>query len=242
VAPWGGSQGGHAALWVDRLAGLYAPEFEVPATVAIIPPADLSGEGSVAMASLIPGTANFAAYLVAAMRWYGNPASMAGVLTDTEPSHFATQVPRTMDTKCGDGGAFDDLMSLDQLFEPAFLAELADEGIDGLTPWSCYFRENSLTTTSWPRVGDGAVMFILSEKDELENIPVERAAFSRLCQDQGYRMQFLECEGARHAQGGAWSLPEQRAWLMDRLAGTPMDESKVCQLSAPVRCSAQPQE
>lgn len=240
VVPWGASQGGHAALWVDRLAGLYAPEFEVPATLALIPPADLTGEAEVAMKAASGGVANLTGFLVAAQRWYGHPESMAGTLTDTEPKHFSTALPLLMDTQCGAGDLFDGLHSIDQLYESAFLEALSEKGVAGLDPWGCYFRENSLTTTFWPRVGNAPVLFVLSEEDELVDRTVERAAFRAMCDDQGYRMQLIECAGAGHAAGAVWSLPEQRAWLDERLAGVPLDPAKTCVLGDPVRCSAEP--
>jgi hypothetical protein len=242
VIPWGGSQGGHAALWVDRVAGTYAPEFRVPATVAVIPPADLAGQAEVAFQAVCPGLSNFAAFMTSAQRWYGAPASMAGVLTDTDPRHYASQLPITMDTLCGDGDMFDGVTAVDQIFEASFLAQTtAAGGISHLEPWGCYMRENSLPTTSTPRVGKGPVLFVLSEKDELVNRLVERQSFQTLC-GQGYAMQFLECAGARHAQGGLWSLAEQKDWLLDRLAGKPMDTAKTCVLSDPVVCSGTPAE
>ena len=41
VIPWGGSQGGHAALFCELIAPYYAPEFEIPAVLALIPPTNL---------------------------------------------------------------------------------------------------------------------------------------------------------------------------------------------------------
>ncbi|MCA9494827.1 MAG: hypothetical protein KC621_33090, partial [Myxococcales bacterium] len=38
---WGASQGGHAALWVDRYAPGYAPELTLRAVVAAVPPSDV---------------------------------------------------------------------------------------------------------------------------------------------------------------------------------------------------------
>jgi len=83
---------------------------------------------------------------------------------------------------------------------------------------------------------------VLGQKDELVDVPTERASFAAMCGQQGYRMQLIECADAGHAAAGAWSLPEQRAWIEDRLAGMPMDEAKTCVLEDPVQCSAQPAE
>ncbi len=240
LVPWGASQGGHAALWVDRMAGLYAPEMELTATLALIPPAELTGEAEAALAAGGEGIGNFAGFLTAAMRWYGSPQSLAGVLTDADPKHYATAVPEVMDTVCGTGGLFDGLDRVNQLYEQAFLDQIDAVGMAGLDPWGCYFRENSLTTTTWPRVQDSPVLFVLSQNDELVNEVVERAAFGEMCGEGGYRMQLIECAGARHSEGAAWSLPEQRDWIRARLAGTPLPAEDTCVLTDPVRCSAQP--
>jgi len=242
VVPWGVSQGGHAALWVDRLSGLYAPEFEVPATLAVVPPADLVSEARVAFQNASPGLGNFAACLVAAQRWYGHPDSMAGVLTDTDPHHYATVLAQMMDTQCGADDVFDGVTQTNQVYEQSFLDQIASTGLPDLDPWGCYLRENSLTATSWPRGNNGPVLMVLGQKDELVDVPTERASFAAMCGQQGYRMQLIECADAGHAAAGAWSLPEQRAWIEDRLAGMPMDEAKTCVLEDPVQCSAQPAE
>jgi hypothetical protein len=227
---------------VDRVAGSYAPEFRIPATIALIPPADLAGQAEVAFQKVGDALGNFAAFLTSAMRWYGAPASMAGVLTDTDPRHYVTAVQATMDGECGDGDLLEGVTSMDQLYEASFLAQgVASGGISHVEPWGCYMRENSLTTTSTPRLGNSPILFVLSQKDELVDRQVERASFQTLC-NQGYAMQFLECAGAGHAQGGVWSLSEQKAWLEDRLAGKALDPAKTCVLTDPVVCSGTPAE
>ena len=53
----GGSQGGHAALWVDLLAPYYAPELNLLGGVATVPPADLYGQSARALTSVVDATA-----------------------------------------------------------------------------------------------------------------------------------------------------------------------------------------
>ncbi len=83
------------------------------------------------------------------------------------------------------------------------------------------------------------MLVVLSEDDDLVYTPVVRDDFDRLC-GLGYRLDYLECADAGHAEGAAWSLPEQVAWLDDRLAGVELDAATVCQRSAPVTCVGQP--
>ena len=70
--------------------------------------------------------------------------------------------------------------------------------------------------------------------DELVHTPVERAVFLDLCA-KGYAMEYLECKGADHTNGGLWSMGEQIAWATDRFAGKPL--SNPCVVTEPVCCS-----
>jgi hypothetical protein len=82
-------------------------------------------------------------------------------------------------------------------------------------------------------------LFVTSGNDTLVEVGVERADFPRLC-GMGYQLEYLECADAGHSEGAVWSLPEQVAWLKDRLAGKPIAADRLCQVQAPTRCSGQP--
>jgi dienelactone hydrolase len=234
VVPWGASQGGHAALYADRLARWYAPEFEVPATIALTPPANLQAQSEISIRESRLSMSNLSAFLVASARYYGHEEVLATTLTDTEPGHFRTTFPVALDTRCDFYGTLDGVTA-QQEFEAPFLAGLEATGLSGMDPWGCWFQQNSLTTTSFPRGADAPVLWVMAGADELVDVGIEKGSFTTLC-GQGYRMQYLECQGALHSQGSFWSMPEQKAWLKDRLAGKPLAEGTECQIVPAVQC------
>ena len=75
----GGSQGGHAALWVDRLAAHYAAELTHVGAVATVPPADLLAEELRALRSTVPASANTAAFYATSSACYDARARLAEV-------------------------------------------------------------------------------------------------------------------------------------------------------------------
>jgi hypothetical protein len=239
VVPWGGSQGGHAALFMGRYAPYYAPEYDVPGIVAMVPPADLTRQASTALASLTSRTALLGVFLIQATRWYRDDAALADLLTDEEPLHLATTLPQFLDTDCGGDNPFGDVDSLEELFTAAFLASMETNGLDGTDPYGCFLRENSLVTTSVARADDSPVLFILSEDDDLVDTAVERESFDTLCA-QGQRLQYLECADASHVEGPLWSIVMQRDWILARLAGEPLDAADLCVRGEPMECDAKP--
>ncbi len=92
----GGSQGGHAALWVDRLAPYYAPELEHVGVVATVPPADFLGEAVRALTNEVPATGNLTAFFGAASDWYGVRAKLPEVFD----APFDTKVPEALGASC----------------------------------------------------------------------------------------------------------------------------------------------
>lgn len=63
-AVWGGSQGGHTAVWVDDLAGTYTPDLRLVGAIAGSLPADVAGSFNVIFPGLpsAPGTGSLVAY------------------------------------------------------------------------------------------------------------------------------------------------------------------------------------
>lgn len=240
VLLFGGSQGGHAVLFVDRYAPHYAPEFQVLASAALTAPGDLVGEARAAVSTFGPPTEAFSAALVALGSWYGLGDRLGEVLRDEPPQAFATSLVTLMDggacgLDLGDLGATD----LDDVFQPAFRAAVTAGTWAGFEDWRCLLAENSLPTTSVPRANDAPMLALLSSADELVNNPVEHAAHAVMC-EQGYELTELECQGARHTQGPAWGVREIFGWMADRLAGAPLGPT--CQHPAPVCCQGSPAE
>ena len=179
-----------------------------------------------------------AAASVSLARWYGLDDRLAEVLSDSPPHQMASLIPQLMDTRCDvDLDAYD-VTAVGDLFTDGFVQSVTgDPRWPGYERWGCIFAENSLPSSSVKPSGNPPILFVVSENDELVNSTVQRQSFDALCAT-GYRMQYLECAGARHTEGAVWSLPEQFAWLDDRLAGKPMTE--VCQRTPPRCCQATP--
>jgi dienelactone hydrolase len=234
----GGSQGGHAALWVDRLAPYYAKELELVGVVATVPPADMLGEAARALTTKVPASGNMAAFYGAASDWYGVRAKLSEVFVPP----LDTEIPTEMGATCDPGGSLDS-KELSAVFAKPLLDAASSGGLGALAPWGCMVVENGLTTTSVKRLAPKApgygVMFVLGEADQLVNPEIERASFDTLC-GQGMQMQYLECAGAAHTQATTWALPEIVDFVRDRFAGKAPDAATSCKRAPASRCRATP--
>jgi len=237
----GGSQGGHAALWVDRLAPYYAPELELDGVVATVPPADLIGETNRALTQLVPASENAAAFFAASSDWYGTRGALSQVLLPP----LDTEVPDAMAHTCDPSGLLDGKTLAQTFAAPLLASAAADGGVtrDSDSPFGCLVSQNGLTTTKTPRLAATApgygILFVLGEADTLVNPPIERAAFQTLCA-QGMPLQYLECAGAGHTKASTWALPEIVDFTRDRFAGKKPDSAIACQVSAAVTCRGTP--
>jgi dienelactone hydrolase len=239
----GGSQGGHAALWVDRLLPYYGQELTLLGTVATVPPADLVGQMDRALRAPVQATANVLAFMGTGADWYG----VRGRLGEVFKAPYDTQIPEALGASCSPQ---DDLPLdgvLEDVFAPEFLAAAQRGELAMLAPWGCMARENGLTTTRIARLDDApnyapsyGIQFVLGEDDALVNTPIERASFATLCAEQAMPLEYLECAGASHTRTTSWALPEIIGYLEARAAGEAPDAAKACQVTAPVRCSATP--
>lgn len=232
----GGSQGGHTALWVDRLHPYYAPELELAATVASAPPSATYEHMVRALRAEVPASANTIAFYGATSDWY----EVADRLDEVFLPPFDKEVPATMAAECDPSAVLDGKV-LTEVFQPAFLAAAAKDGAEGilaLDPWGCMAAENSLPRTSIARQEPAApgygILFLLGEKDTLVDPGIERESFDALCA-QGMQMQYLECAGVGHAVAPA-ALPEILDFLRARLDGKPMDPATVCKRSPAATC------
>lgn len=237
-ATLGGSQGGHAALWVDRIAGAYASEMTHVGVVATVPPADMLGESQRALTSFVQASKNVVAFLGAASDWYG----LKDKLSQVFPSPLDVEVPKQMAAGCE--YSFADPKDLTAMFSPQLLE--AGKSLDTLrafAPWGCLFVENGLTTTKVQRTAPTypgyGVLFVTGGADQLVNTPIERESFAALCK-QGMKMEYLECDGASHTQATTWSLPEITDFIRDRFAGKQPDAAKSCVVSAASKCRGTP--
>ncbi|MRG97002.1 lipase family protein [Polyangium spumosum] len=233
----GGSQGGHAALWVDRLAPYYARELDIMGIAATVPPADLLGEGTLALTTKRDSTANIIAFYGASAGWYGADDKLAEVLLPP----LDQDVPAALGSGCDPGDVLSGSEMLSSMFQPALLDAVASGKLGELAPWGCMATENGLPTTSVSRIQKDAasygILFVTGESDTLVDTPTERAAFEALC-EAGMPMRYLECAGASHTKATTWALPEILTFLEERVAGKPFE--KACAAGAPVTCAGTP--
>lgn len=237
----GGSQGGHAALWVDRLAPYYAPELQLLGTVATVPPADLIAQSKRALTEVVKSTGNTIAMLSATGDWYGAQDRYSEVFV----SPYDADVPAALASSCdpSDEVDFDAIQSLSDVFQQPLLDAAANDTLPDLAPWGCALAENGLTSTSIPRINDDLpsynILYILGESDSLVNTPIERASYQTLC-EAGMPLTYLECAGAEHTRATTWALPEIFDFIEARQQGL-LPPAPTCTPSAPVRCAGTPE-
>ena len=237
VATLGGSQGGHAALWVDRLMPYYARELTHVGVVATVPPANLLAQITRAVLAPVDATANTAAFYGAASSWYGYGDRLDEVFT----APYDVDVAAALAAACSPG----DLLpaTLEELFTSEVLSAAGGGTFADLAPWGCMAAENGLTSTSIARISVDAssygILFVTGEVDPLVDTPTERASFQTLC-DAGIPMQYLECEGASHGATTAWALPEILRFVEARFAGEAFVPPSSCVPPAASRCEATP--
>nr|MDQ3037613.1 lipase family protein [Myxococcota bacterium] len=237
VAVFGGSQGGHATLWVDRLAPYYARELAVMGGVATVPTADVVGQAERALGALVPATANFAAMIATQAPWYGANDRLAEIFV----APLDVDVPAALAASCSPGDAIEPT-SLDALYTSTFLEAVARDGVAAIEPIGCWLRESSLTETSIPRIDPSepshGILFVVGEDDTLIHPPIERAAYDTLCA-AGVRLEYLECAGAGHVPATLWAIPEVLDFLDARRAGDAFTPQ--CTRPAASRCRGTPE-
>lgn len=228
VALWGGSEGGFAALWAERYAGEYLPEVEVTATLALVPPTDLTAIAYRGLAEPIEATVGLAAAWIGQHSWYGG-----GDLAEVLLAPLAEALPAEMMASCGDFPSMDGVDTIEEIFQPSVVATAAAGELESLDPWGCYLAMADLADTAIAREVDPPVLVVISGADELVVADTVRDSIPVLC-DQGYDIEHLECAGADHAEGAGLSLPYQIEWLQDRLDGVPL--AGACVINEPIDC------
>jgi hypothetical protein len=237
VIPWGESQGGHGALFAEQYAPYYAPEFEVPAVVALVGPVNLLSVLQHATAKLGPGSGVAMMSLVAMYAWYGHQGSLDDILTNDDPIFLADHVLAAMypEEQCS-VDEVPQVDTIDQIFDAEALTSIAAGDWGSLAPWSCYYAENSLPTTSVAPLRFVPTLMVYGEADVLMPLEAGREGFRELC-DLGWQLEHVECAAATHVDAALLSLTRQFDWVAARLAGEPIDPDRLCELQAPTSCS-----
>ncbi len=234
---WGASEGGFAAFWAERYAPYYAPEFDIVANVALVPPTDMLGLAAHAVTVAGSTTAGLAAMLVASSQWYGSSSDLQKVLTDQEPGYLVSNLPQEMLSSCSSFPSIESCETVEDVFQQQFIDAFDGGGTESVEPFYCYIEAATLHASSLALQAATPTLVVLSEDDDLVISPVIRADILTLCQ-QGYQIEHLECEGADHAEGAVLSLPYQVDWVQARLEARDLDESMLCIINDPVDCEA----
>ncbi len=234
----GGSQGGHACFFTELYAPHYAPELSVVAVGAAVPATDLQRHAMLGATALLPVSANIAVALASFQDWYGDTADLASVLTDDAPEAIASSIKGWMAESCDLPDFVTIPTNLEALFTDAYTAALSSGAWNEIEPWSCYLSENSVPTSSVPRISDTPFMVTYGEMDPLILPAVEKENIPSLC-EAGYRLTYVECAGKGHSDGAWAALPAIVRWAEDRLAGVPLDEEGLCVITPPVDCAAE---
>jgi acetyl esterase/lipase len=217
LAVAGASQGGHAAAFVVRYQPHYAPNRHITGAAYLIPPTDFVAHGQRALESGGDADAvhNFTAVMYAMDQWYAaDEMGLARVM----PDDVAARVKEAIEERC-------DLPDLDytveEIFHPHALEKAREPDFGGLTPWDCYVRENSLLDTSVPMLDDVPALVVIGTDDTLVNPAVERAAFTKHCEN-GMSLWLVECQDQDHGGAVLASVDEIMDFLVDRLDGNPL--------------------
>ncbi len=231
VVPWGPSQGGHGAMMVDRYLGVYAPEFDHPCTAAVVPPSDLAGQARYALASMDGPIELAVAFMTAAYLWYQPDVP----LTALYQPDFGERVVDVFPQTCSGGDLIGEASSLEDIFAPSFLQTFREEGWEGMGTLGCIVEENSVPSTSVPRLDDAEVFYLLGERDGTVRLEVEEESVRALC-DQGYRIQTSVCQRLGHYDAVVQSVNMQLGWVESCLAGERIPDDLVCVVPDPVQC------
>lgn len=228
VVVMGGSQGGHAAAFVNRYAPHYAPEIVIKGSVWDVPPTDILGQARPALAATTNATKNMIAATAALESWYA--ASSTG-LAAAFLAPYDKDIPTALMSGCSPGDALKNA-TRETIFTPAYLSPSGPPA-----PFDCYLAENSLPTTTVPMLDSVPSLFLLGENDELVDNVVERASFEKLC-TQGLVLSYLECAGASHTKPLTYAFDQWLDFLEDRLAGKPL--SGTCVVKPAETCTSTP--
>jgi hypothetical protein len=237
VVPWGFSQGGHAALFTDRYGPVYAPEFEVPCTLAVVPPGDLAGQAFLALDALDGAAKLGTGFMVAAAIWYAPAVGAASLFNANGPKDYATWLLEVFPTTCSSGKLVEGAQYIDDLYNPDFLLAVLAGGLEAVDPWGCIALENSITSAPPPYLGTSKLLYLIAQNDELVDNDVERAAAQQLC-DAGVPIDFMECAGGSHVGTAESTIGYQVTWLYECLAGVGPADDEICVIDDPVDCDA----
>jgi hypothetical protein len=191
-----------------------------------------------ALTELVPATGTTTLFFQLAPLWYGRDELVADAFVPPWDTDALGMITR----ECAPGSPLDP-STLEELFTPGILDAAQRGELAAFGDLGCIAAESSALHTSIARIpsplASYAMLFVLAEVDPLLDAPTERPSLEALCAD-GVPVEYLECAGAGHLEGTAWSLGEILDFGAARFAGQTPDPSSLCTLSAPTRCSGTP--
>lgn len=200
VIIWGHSQGGHAALFANQIAGEWTPELHVLGTVAGAPPSEL-----LLIADALKG-GNFQGYL----------AMVAGGLNAAYPE---AKLPLLLTPE-----ALGRMHVLDEGCTAEVFA-----AFNGL-PYDDFAKANPASVPVWRKVlaendpghvkTPDPILVIHGEADEQIPPVASKLLFDRLC-GLGQVIERRTYPGQSHAGVIGPSFEPMMAWMLDRIAGKP---------------------
>mgnify|MGYP002777818256 CR=1 FL=1 len=233
IVLFGASEGGFATLWADRYAPHYAPELNIVANVAAVPPTDAYGLTKHGATVFGPTTGALAAAIVGGWDWLGRTTPLTEVFSAGPPIDVASLLPQLMESTC----SIDlppEIMATDHVYAQPFVDAVTASDWDAMGVWGCMLKQASLGDSEIPLLTSTPTLVPLGEADDLVYTPVVREDLPRLC-DQGYVLEPIECAGAGHVDAVLQAVPFAIEWVEERLAGKPIAEP--CVIKPPVDCT-----
>ena len=236
---FGPSQGGHAALWVERLAPYYAPELTLLGGVAGVPPMDALSHAERGLRDLVNATDFMVAMLGTLAQWY----DLEDRLDEVFVPPLGAEILTALETECNPGDLLPGGLTLaSEVFQPAMFDAATAGTLEDIPAFGCLFAENGLTSTSIERIppslSSQGMLVIVGEQDNLVLPEIQRTTFAELCASGG-AMAYLECTGAGHVEAPAWSLQETLTFLQARIDREPLPV-EACAVASAVTCSGTP--
>ena len=233
VAVMGVSQGGHAALWVNRLESYYARELDVVGTIAVVPPAGLIRQMERGMLERVPLTPLSIPIFVAHAQWYGYEDRLDQLFV----APWDEDAIDLVFTCSPDTSLLPDDLSM--LYTAEAQAAAAAGTLHELGDVGCSLSIADPTRTDVTPIDPSPLLFLTGELDDVVYTPLERESFPMLC-GSAFEARYLECADADHVEPILFALPEIRSFIEDRFEGVPFVEE--CSVPEPVRCMGSPEE
>jgi pimeloyl-ACP methyl ester carboxylesterase len=203
VVIWGHSQGGHAALFANQLAGEWAPELRIVGTVAGAPPSQLP-----LIAAALQG-GPFQHYIVmTGVGWAEAYGADLSLVTGPEALELAPQVDRV----CAG--------ELAEVFGAIPPEDLLVADPATVEPWASLLVENDPGFVA----GASPVLIVHGEQDEQIPVVSSQLLLERMC-GVGQVVERRTYPGQGHAEVVGVAFPDLLPWVDARLAGDPAPTS-----------------